>query len=287
MPSRILLCTPSLTVGAWHCPLSRRGAGPEETVAGVELSLQRTGAHLREDVAGSAVAADPVAVVVQPPGRRFRLRRALAQPECGTTVTFAPAALARALGDDVPSLARDGTGAHAVALGRPAALLHAALLGELAGDTDPLRAEGLAFALAREVLGGAGRLRQVDERAPARGELVARVRELLAARYGSRLTLVEVATSVGASVFHLSRVFREETGTPIHRHLVRLRLHAALDRLRDGGAVSTLSRVALDVGFSSHSHLTSAFRREFGMPPRRVRGALRELAAAVVDGQHR
>ena len=272
VPSRILLSTPSLTVGAWHCPLSRRGAGPEETVAGVELSLQRTGAHLREGDEG-AVAADPLAVVVQPPARRFRLRRALAQPECGTTITFASGALAAALGSD--HLPPEGDGAHAVALARPAGLLHAALLQELAGEADPLRAEALALAFAREVLVGGRRLPGVDGRAPARGELVARVRAILAAGYGTRLTLADVAASAGASVFHLSRVFREETGVPIHRHLVRVRLHAALERLRDaGGAGETLSRVALDVGFSSHSHLTSAFRREFGVPPRRVRGAL-------------
>jgi AraC-like DNA-binding protein len=39
-----------------------------------------------------------------------------------------------------------------------------------------------------------------------------------------------------------------------------------LERLRDQGRPN-LTRVALEVGFSSHSHLTSACRQFLGVPP--------------------
>jgi AraC-like DNA-binding protein len=86
---------------------------------------------------------------------------------------------------------------------------------------------------------------------------------------------------VHASPFHLARVFRERAGVPVHRYLTRLRLRAALERLSDGA--DDLTALALDLGFSSHSHFTDAFRREFGRSPSDVRRdagprALREMS---------
>jgi AraC family transcriptional regulator len=70
--------------------------------------------------------------------------------------------------------------------------------------------------------------------------------------------------------FHLSRIFRRETGLTLHRAIVRLRLREGLERLLD--EPQQISRIALDVGFSSHSHFTDAFRAEFGHSPQQVRG---------------
>jgi AraC-like DNA-binding protein len=56
---------------------------------------------------------------------------------------------------------------------------------------------------------------------------------------------------------------------PIHRYLTRLRLRAALERL--AGGVHDLTALALEIGFSSHSHFTDVFRREFGRTPSAVR----------------
>jgi AraC family transcriptional regulator len=55
----------------------------------------------------------------------------------------------------------------------------------------------------------------------------------------------------------------------MHRYLNRLRLLEALEPLAQGEA--DLSTLALDLGFSSHSHFTAAFRKEFAMSPREVR----------------
>jgi AraC-like DNA-binding protein len=51
------------------------------------------------------------------------------------------------------------------------------------------------------------------------------------------------------------------------RHSLRVRL--ALDRLRDRSA--DLTTVALDLGYASHSHFTSVFRRHVGMTPSQYR----------------
>jgi AraC family transcriptional regulator len=95
------------------------------------------------------------------------------------------------------------------------------------------------------------------------------VKTYLTSRLYERFTLDDVACAVHTSPFHLIRVFRRRTGVTIHRYLTRLRLRASLERLSDGA--NDLTALALDLGFSSHSHFTDAFHREFNRTPSEVR----------------
>jgi AraC family transcriptional regulator len=94
----------------------------------------------------------------------------------------------------------------------------------------------------------------------------------IARHMGERISLDDVACSVHTSPFHLARIFRRHTGLPVHRYLTRLRLRASLERLADG--ISDLTTLALELGFSSHSHFTDSFRREFGHSPSEVRSGV-------------
>jgi AraC-like DNA-binding protein len=79
------------------------------------------------------------------------------------------------------------------------------------------------------------------------------------------LPLRELACALHTSPFHLARVFRAETGFSVNGYRSALRLRIALSRLaEDTGGLSAL---ALELGFSSHSHFTDTFRREFGVVP--------------------
>jgi AraC family transcriptional regulator len=115
---------------------------------------------------------------------------------------------------------------------------------------------------------------------PLTAERVEAAKSYLAGRVGERTTLGEVACAAGASPFHLARAFRQQTGVPVHRYLVRLRLRASLERL--AGGADDLAALALELGFDSHSHFAAAFRREFDRTPSEVRRAgrraLRELS---------
>lgn len=102
-------------------------------------------------------------------------------------------------------------------------------------------------------------------RALRRALLVEDAREVLAASPGRAHSLVGLAREVHSSPFHLTRVFREVLGMPVHQYLLRLRLTLALHRLDQGER--TLSKLAMDLGFSSHSHFATAFRRHFGVSP--------------------
>jgi AraC family transcriptional regulator len=108
-----------------------------------------------------------------------------------------------------------------------------------------------------------------------------RTKLFLASTLGEPLALDDVAAAVHCSVFHLARVFRRETGLSIHQYRLRLRLRAGLERLVSGA--SDLSALAHELGFSSHSHFSDAFRAAFGLAPSACRRAidgrrLRELS---------
>ena len=94
----------------------------------------------------------------------------------------------------------------------------------------------------------------------------------LSKRISEQVTLHEIAHEVGASPYNFAHLFQEQTGLPIHRYLTLLRLRASLERLSDGE--NDLTNLAMDLGFSSHSHFTDLFRREFGMPPSEIRSKL-------------
>jgi AraC family transcriptional regulator len=136
-----------------------------------------------------------------------------------------------------------------------------------------LAADEAALTLLRAGLQAAAATRPRQRRRPqtdlAHLDMIAAVREVIASSLGAPLTLAAIAARVHTSPFHLARVFRAFTGTSIHRHRAQLRLRTALDRLGDGER--DLSRLALELGFASHSHLTDSFRREFGAPPSRYR----------------
>jgi len=194
---------------------------------------------LRSDVLLEAVAAhDPS--VVDRPGRPFPFRRGPSAPQVYLTQRL----LAREIED-------------------PAAL-------------DPCAVIETALALAGSAVASA--FRAVDARAPRPPgrrrerdaiDCVDAVRRQIARAYDRPQPLEDLAALAGVSVHHLCRTFRKHTGLPVHRYRNRLRLRAALERLSDPKV--DLTGLALDVGFSSHSHFTAAFRAEFGVTPSQVR----------------
>jgi AraC-like DNA-binding protein len=104
------------------------------------------------------------------------------------------------------------------------------------------------------------------------GDLVEAARHTIAQRFTENLSLSEIARAVDSSVFHLARVFKARTGFSLHAYRNQLRLRAALERLVEPHV--DLIDIALDLGFSSHSHFTETFRRTFGKTPSVVRESL-------------
>jgi AraC-like DNA-binding protein len=106
--------------------------------------------------------------------------------------------------------------------------------------------------------------------------LIRRTKEFLAAEFSQRVRLIDVARAVHVSPAYLTDVFRRVEGLPVHRYLTRLRLARALVDLPH---TSDLTALAIDLGFSSHSHFSFAFRRAFGITPSQFRERARRMPA--------
>jgi AraC-like DNA-binding protein len=139
-------------------------------------------------------------------------------------------------------------------------------------DASALKAEERAMDLLREAF--AAMPRWVEEPVRPRNakrlrNIVLAAQEWIAARPFENWSLGDLARDVGSSPYHLLRQFRAETGSTIHQYRTQLRLAAAARMILEG--CDDLTALALDLGFSSHSHFSDAFRRRFGMAPSALR----------------
>lgn len=95
-------------------------------------------------------------------------------------------------------------------------------------------------------------------------ERVHAVRERLDAEFAETFSVSDLARSVGMSLFHFSRVFTALIGLPPHRYLLRARLRAARDMLRQGRSVT---ETCYACGFGNLSHFSRSYARRYGDPP--------------------
>ncbi|HEV7869615.1 MAG TPA: AraC family transcriptional regulator [Chthoniobacteraceae bacterium] len=96
-------------------------------------------------------------------------------------------------------------------------------------------------------------------------ERVQKVIAVLRENLANPISLEEIGRKVGCSHFHLSRIFSQEIGKTIFQKLRELRLERAAEMLREGKL--NVTQVALEVGYSSPSHFSSAFHEAFGCCP--------------------
>lgn len=78
-------------------------------------------------------------------------------------------------------------------------------------------------------------------------------------------SLEDIGRAVGCSPFYLSRTFSGETGKTIPQYLRQLRMERAAELLRTGKC--NVTEAALQVGYSSLSHFSTAFHETFGCCP--------------------
>jgi AraC family transcriptional regulator len=138
---------------------------------------------------------------------------------------------------------------------------------EAGGVSGRVYAESLSTALATRLL-FVGRSLQPPSSmklSPLPRRILRRVIDRMEAGLDADLTLAELATESGYSRTHFMRMFKAATGQTPHRYLLELRLRKAQSMLTDRAL--PLTDIALACGFSSHAHLSTAFRSRFGMAP--------------------
>ncbi|MFQ4138513.1 AraC family transcriptional regulator [Nodosilinea sp. PGN35] len=83
------------------------------------------------------------------------------------------------------------------------------------------------------------------------------------------LSLAELAEVINVSPTYFAGLFKQKMGISPHQYVIKQRVERAKVMLKktDYG----ISDIALQVGFSSHSHLTQQFKRITGMTPKQIR----------------
>lgn len=104
---------------------------------------------------------------------------------------------------------------------------------------------------------------------PAKGGLspfdLKRVVAIIEDRPANPPSLDEMAGEIGVSRRHFSRAFKQSTGKSPHAFLAANRLERAVDLLRTTEKSAT--EIALECGFASSSHFTSAFKKAYETGP--------------------
>ena len=264
-----------VTIGRFRCPADDPrwheenwiGDRPHLVFPHVPVAIRQRGRD--------AVVADPNQVLLYRTGTLYDRRLLSPDGDRSTFLTIEPGAdqhLADAIGStEVTSRADE--------------VLRIHLLSALCAraDVDPLVVEEQALVLVGRILlrVAAGRATRAS---PRRGlprertrrvhaDLVGDAQCYLVDHVSEPRSLAEIGAAVGASPYHLARMFRARTGLSLHDYRDQLRLRTAVDRLADTGP--DLAALAVDVGYGSHSHLDDRFRRTFGRSPSAVRALLR------------
>ena len=258
-----LLETPTVAIRDVCCQGSCRHQSAEECATGTQLVFPYRGVYLRHLGQDQAVAeANQVLFFNANEGYR------VSHPVSGGDASLTLAISEPLLGELAPvAFLRDGAtpafrwqrlriDARSQAL---VALLRHSLRENVA---EPLEAESLALTLVRRALGP--RTTHAANASVGRQRLVDRIKLVLASDLARRWSLGEIAAEVRGSPVYLTQVFQQVEGLPLYRYQLRLRLARALDLLAQYDDLTTLS---LDLGFSSHSHFSAAFRQAYGRSP--------------------
>jgi AraC family transcriptional regulator len=262
-----LLETPTVTVRDVYCQGSRRGQSEEEYATATQLVFPYRGVYVRHLARDEAVAeanqalffnaAEGYRVSHPVPGGDASLTLIISEPQLREMAPRAVLRQGAALAFRRQRLRIDPRAQTLMAL------LRHSLRRNIA---EPLEAEILALTLAQRAMGS--RATHAAGASAGRQRLADRVKLALASDLSRRWTLAEIAAEVGGAPVYLTQVFQQVEGLPLYRYQLRLRLARALDLLAQYDDLTTLS---LDLGFSSHSHFSAAFREAYGRSPSEFR----------------
>ena len=264
---QFLLKSPTVTIRDVCCEGRCRDKGAEEWTAATELVFPYRGVYVRY-VGNDQAVAEANQVLFFNASEGYRVSHPVSGGDASLSLAISEPLLRELaplsfLGNNArlafrPQRLRIDSRAQALV-----AVLRHSLRQNSAG---PLEAESLALTLAQRALGP--RTTHAAGASLGRQRLVDRVKLVLASDPARRWTLAEIAAEVRGSPVYLTQVFQQVEGLPLYRYQLRLRLARALDLLAQYDDLTALS---LDLGFSSHSHFSAAFRQVYGRSPSEFR----------------
>jgi AraC family transcriptional regulator len=263
LDSHPLLITDTVAVWDVLCSGTCRHKSAEECTARTHLVFPYRGVYVR-NVGRAATVAEPNQVLFFNEDEPYRVSHPVSGGDANLSIRINPSAWLELV--PAPYLRRESH----TALNRSRLRIDArtqALMALLRhsldqGVIETLEAETLTLTLVRRALGE--RTSHAASSTVGRQRLVDRAKLVLSSDLGRRWTLAEIAIEVGVSPVYLTQVFQQVEGLPLYRYQLQLRLARALDLL---GEYLDLTVLALDLGFSSYSHFSSAFKQAYGQTP--------------------
>lgn len=102
-------------------------------------------------------------------------------------------------------------------------------------------------------------------------ERMHQVKDIIISNIQSHLSLIDLAHQVGTNEAYLKRHFKEVFGTTVFGFLYLEKMKQAMELLRMGHSVSEVSVLT---GYKYVAHFTRAFKRHFGINPKKVKDNL-------------
>jgi AraC family transcriptional regulator len=272
--SRLLLESPLARVYDVVCGTPRSGYGALMLNAVTQIGLPRRGVFLIERRGETAVI-DTNTVLMLGPDDEYRVAHPTGDGDEGTVLALPP------------DLVEDAIGRAEGCVGnlRPRDHLAVCVVNRALRDAGPdqLEVEDATLLL----LGSISRAfadTDNDDRTLGPGQRlrIERARALLASAPTDRWDLRALGRALRCSPFHLARQFRAATGETISRYALRLRLGVALERLAKGER--DIAALAIETGFSHHSHFSARFRGVFGITPSAAREILTQRKLEELRG---
>ena len=108
---------------------------------------------------------------------------------------------------------------------------------------------------------------------PAIGDArLTRVIDYIETHYGAPLAVADLAAIAAMSPSHFAKSFKATTGEPVWSYVQRRRCERAREQLMSSR--ESIAQIAYACGFANQGHLTSVFKKAFGVTP----GAMRHEA---------
>jgi len=254
------------------CERARRNLSCEECKTEHQISIPLSGVNVRH-IAGETYTVTPSHITLSNRGEEYRVSHPYGSGETQLNIVLQEALLLELLHTNAPD-----TENHAE---RPfvdrqlpiTSKLHLAVHMLMAATKSvahqPLELEEATLSLIAHLLSGRNKYANTLTLSKKDLELAQQAQAMLASCYAEAITLRDIALQLNTSIYHLCRVFKRTTNTTLWSQVQQLRTRAALNQLANGA--SDLTALGLSLGYSHHSHFTSAFRREVGLTPSAAR----------------
>jgi AraC family transcriptional regulator len=262
-----LLESQTVTIRDTHCRGTRRSESADEFTTSTQLVFPYRGVYVRH-IGHEQVVAEANQVLFFNVNEKYRVSHPVSGGDANLTLVISEPLLVELT---PASLLRPGPGVafrqKRLRIDARTQVLVAMLRHSLRENiAQPLEAETLALTLVRRTLGP--RTSHAAGSTFSRRQLVDRIKLVLASDLARRWTLSEIAAEVRGSPVYLTQAFQQVEGLPLYRYQLRLRLARSLDLLAQYDDLTALS---LELGFSSHSHFSAAFREVYGRSPSEFR----------------